>query len=247
MPDPVDIFRKPLVLQPPASEVEIRRDIVYREDLLADFYLPPRRERRPVVIFIHGGPAPRPSDAAALKPKDWRIFQDYGRLLASSGFVAVTFNYRFLADEIDRATTDVEVLIEFVRSQIDADQLFLWAFSGGGLFLTTGFERQNVRGLIGYYAVLDVATPELRSRLSPIERLKKNGCMAPIFLARAGMDQQLLNEAMQQFIDEALRRNVEIELMNHPAGAHGFDILNEDDRSRAIIRRTIEFIREHAR
>jgi len=43
-------------------------------------------------------------------------------------------------------------------------------------------------------------------------------------------------------VDHALLRC--IELMNHPTGEHGFDILNNDEGSRAIIRRTIEFIRD---
>lgn len=33
--------------------------------------------------------------------------------------------------------------------------------------------------------------------------------------------------------------------MNHPSGLHSFDILNDDYRSREIIRATLEFIREH--
>jgi dipeptidyl aminopeptidase/acylaminoacyl peptidase len=47
-------------------------------------------ERRPAVLLIHGGPLPK-----EVSPKDWRLFQDYGRLLAASGFVGVTFNHRF--------------------------------------------------------------------------------------------------------------------------------------------------------
>ena len=31
--------------------------------------------------------------------------------------------------------------------------------------------------------------------------------------------------------------------MTHPQGRHGFDILDDDARSRAIIRRTLEFLR----
>jgi hypothetical protein len=34
-----------------------------------------------------------------------------------------------------------------------------------------------------------------------------------------------------------------LEVMTHPNGQHGFDILDSDDRSREIIARTIEVLR----
>ena len=184
-----------------------------------------------MVIFIHGGPVPEDKT----QPKDWRIFTDYGRLAASSGFVGVTFNHGFFSPaELERAQSNVEALIDHVRG--DSDRVFLWVFSGGGPFLRAGFDsaRPYIRGLISYYAMLDAVTPKLRTGSSP-----------PIFIARAGNDMAQINAAVQQFMDAALTHNIEIELMNHPSGEHGFDILNDDERSRAIIRRTIEFIREH--
>lgn len=92
-----------------------------------------------------------------------------------------------------------------------------------------------------------MATPELRARFSPLERLKATGSSPPMFIGRAGKDFKPINAALEKFIEAALAHNVEIELMNHPSGEHGFDILNDDERSRAIIRRTIDFIREHSR
>jgi hypothetical protein len=32
-------------------------------------------------------------------------------------------------------------------------------------------------------------------------------------------------------------------MLEHAQGRHGFDVLNEDDRSREIIRRTLEFVK----
>jgi hypothetical protein len=37
--------------------------------------------------------------------------------------------------------------------------------------------------------------------------------------------------------------NLVLEVMTHPNGQHGFDILDSDDRSREIIARTIEVLR----
>ncbi len=36
-----------------------------------------------------------------------------------------------------------------------------------------------------------------------------------------------------------------LDLLNHPEGRHSFDILDDDARSKAIIRHTLEFLREH--
>ncbi len=259
-----EIIKTPLVLRPGSAEVVVKRDLVYRTDgetkLHADVYLPSlaKDERRPIVIFIHGGPSGGKEQGG---PKDWRIFTDYGRLMATSGFVAVTFNHRFYQpSDLARAQEDVTTLIDYVRGHApelhaDADRLFLWAFSGGGPFLSAAFDakRDYVRAIISYYAFLDVLSPpgstiapEVRSRFSPLERLKANGAGPPMFIGRAGKDFEPLNQVLQRFVNAALERNIELELMNHPTGMHGFDILNEDERSRAIIRRTVEFIREHS-
>jgi hypothetical protein len=41
------------------------------------------------------------------------------------------------------------------------------------------------------------------------------------------------------------QKNLTIDLFNHPTGQHGFDIEDNNDRSRQIIMRTIEFIKAH--
>ena len=43
----------------------------------------------------------------------------------------------------------------------------------------------------------------------------------------------------------ALAKGANLDLLNHPEGRHGFDILDDDARSKQIIRHTIEFLREH--
>jgi hypothetical protein len=47
-----------------------------------------------------------------------------------------------------------------------------------------------------------------------------------------------------------VRRNITYKtvdeyVMNHPTGLHGFDLLNDDARSREIIRATLEFVKTH--
>jgi len=65
-------------------------------------------------------------------------------------------------------------------------------------------------------------------------------------LWRAGKDQiPDLEPGLDRFVAEALRRNVNLEVMNHAQGVHGFDNQNDDARSREIVRAAVEFMKTH--
>ncbi len=38
-----------------------------------------------------------------------------------------------------------------------------------------------------------------------------------------------------------------MEIAKHPTGPHAFDILEDSDASRAVIRRVVQFLRDHLR
>ena len=54
-----------------------------------------------------------------------------------------------------------------------------------------------------------------------------------------------LNEATDYFVQQALKKNIEVDLLNHATGQHGFDSRDDDERTRDVLRRTVEFIRIH--
>jgi acetyl esterase/lipase len=262
-----EMTKLPIVYSIPGMDrTAVRRDIVYRTAgetsdqtaLLMDVYRPGGSEktRLPAVVLIHGGPVPNAS------PKDWGVFTSYGRLLAASGFAAVTFNHGFSGPErLLDAAADVDGAIANVRADadglgIDPDRIALWAFSGGGPFLSAAMRDRPpfVRALVAFYAILDLrakppgasaaVTDEMRRDFSPLVHLGTEGTgMAPIFIARAGLDHPLLNGPMDRFIQEALARNLTLEVMNHATGRHGFDILDDDARSREIIARTLDYLK----
>jgi acetyl esterase/lipase len=262
-----EMTKLPIVYSIPGMDrTAVRRDVVYRTAgetsdqtaLLMDVYSPGGSEktRLPAVVLIHGGPVPNAS------PKDWGVFTSYGRLLAASGFAAVTFNHGFSGPErLLDAAADVDGAIANVRADadglgIDPDRIALWAFSGGGPFLSAAMRDRPpfVRALVAFYAILDLrakppgasaaVTDEMRRDFSPLVHLGTEGTgMAPIFIARAGLDHPLLNGPMDRFIQEALARNLTLEVMNHATGRHGFDILDDDARSREIIARTLDFLK----
>ena len=63
-------------------------------------------------------------------------------------------------------------------------------------------------------------------------------------MARAGQDQfPRLNETLDAFVAEALRRNAPLTFANHPEGAHAFDIVDDGARTREIIGMTVAFLK----
>jgi acetyl esterase/lipase len=267
MPAPEEMFKMRIVYTVPGMEaVTVHRDLVYttagQTELKMDVYCPAgMREgsRAPVVMLVHGGPIGIP-----MSPKDWGVFVSYGELLSASGLVAVTFNHRFYSpSHLHEAASDVAHAIDYVRGNadslhVDKDRVGVWAFSGGGVFLSLPMRDlpEFVRCLVSYYAILDIQLPppgkeseiseETRKEFSPLFHLAANPLkIPPIFIARAGLDNPWLNATVDRFIHEAIARNAALEIITHPGGHHGFDILDDDARSRAIIQRTLFFLKTH--
>src|SRR5437764_11208054 len=92
-PDDVRAMAKrvmmPVVYKVPGMDkVKVVPNLKYTKsddpNVLMDVYLPPRispAEKRPAVIFIHGGVK------TEYTPKDWGVYTIWGRLIAASGFV----------------------------------------------------------------------------------------------------------------------------------------------------------------
>lgn len=262
-----EIVMMPVVYRVPGMDkVQVKSDLKYTNvndpHLLMDVYIPPRLakdERRPTVLFIHGGvPAGRPA-------KNMGIFTSWGRLVAASGMVGVTFTQRlgYPNPQLSEAASDVNAAINYIRANadslnIDKDRICLAAYSGGGPMLSIAMRDKPayVRCLVAFYAFLDIQqselhrtheTPEVVKNFSPITYLANDaGRIAPMFIARAGLDEiPTMNDSIDRFIREAISKNAAIIVANHPQGVHGFDNQTDDDRSREIIRSVLAFIKTH--
>ena len=263
MPSFEEMIRMRVVASVPGMHaVNARRDVVYKQaadgtSLHMDVYSPPGPTRaRSGVVLIHGGPLPRTG------AKNMGVFVSYGELLAASGFAAVTFDHRFLGpDRLTDAGSDVADLLAHVRRNastlgVDPARLALWAFSGGGPFLAAPLRERPawLRAVVAYYAVLDLQQPpagpdtvgpDVRQAFSPVHALGADATGAPpILVARAGLDDPWLNEGVDRFVQAALAKGATLDLLNHPDGRHGFDILDDDPRSKEIIRRTLGYLEE---
>lgn len=262
-----EIVNKPVVWRVPGMEkVTVKANLKYTTvndpNLLMDVYLPPglkKGERRPAVLFIHGGVG------AQYKAKDWGIYKSWGRLVAASGLIGVTFTHRLgypnphLAD----AAADVEAALSYLRGHadellLDKDSPGLAAYSAGGPLLSLALRDRPayIRCLVSVYAFLDIQqsemhkpheTPAMLRSFSPLTWLAGDASsLPPLFIARAGRDVVPgMNDSIDRFIQAALARNAPVTVASHPTGAHGFDNQNDDERSREIIKGILAFLKTH--
>jgi len=255
----------PVVYQLPGMDkVKVVQNLKYTKcddpNVLMDVYLPPDTGggKHPVVVFIHGGAKTQ------YTPKDWGVYTSWGRLVAASDFVGVTFTHRLQYPEksLEIAAEDVRAAIDYVRANADKyhadkDRIALVSYSAGGPLLTIamGGEMPFVRCLLGFYSFMDVRQSDYRktenaetaNRFSPITYLQKDARkIPPMFVARAGRDEvPTMDDSIDRFVQEALARDIALTFANHPQGVHGFDNQNNDDRSREIIRAALEFMKVH--
>ena len=264
---PAERVMPPVVYRLPEMDtVTVHSNLKYSDVdnpfLLMDVYTPPgisKGDLRPIVMLIHG------ASGAQYKPKDWGLFQSWGRLVAAAGMVAVTFTHRlgYPKPLLMEAALDVTTALDYIRSnandfKADPDRIALVAWSGGGPLLSTAMREKPlfVRCLVALYAYLDIQrspshieneTPEGLKAFSPISYLHGDASsMIPLFVARAGQDEiPMMNDSIDRFLSAATAANAPLTYMNHPLGEHGFDNQNDDDRSREIIRAALAFLRTH--
>jgi acetyl esterase/lipase len=250
--------RRPIVLSVPGMDrVVVHSNLTYTQtnDPLArmDVYVPANLqadERRPIVMLVHGGVP------TSLPVKDMGAYRSWGRMIAAQGMIAVTFTHRLRwpLSQLQESATDVRAAIDFARANAlkfnaDPDRMCIAAYSAGGPLLTVALQdgRRYVRCQLAIYPLVDAqgfgAADDAKFALKTyVDRLS----FPPLFLARAGRDAiPTLNERLDAFIGTAIATNAPITIVNHPTGAHGFDVANDDERSREIIRAALEFMKAH--
>lgn len=250
---------------PGMKSVRVKKNLVYKRagesDLQMDVYSPKTsRGRLPAVLFVHGGRIP---PNLLTTPKDWAVYVSFGELMAASGFVGVNFNHRFHTwESLADSQADVMDAMKYVRDNaatlgVDPEKIVLWTISAGGIFLSRPLQERPpyLKSIVAYYTQLDLQTSrattpatvsdETLRDFSPVYHLEKTaaGNLPPMFIARAGLDNATLNAGLDRFVQVALNKNASVEVMNHATGHHGFDIEDNNDRSREILKRTIEFLK----
>lgn len=239
----------------PHDGVIVERDLVYRESsihsLPFDLYHPKTNEPTPVVLLIHGEGPP-----GIVRSQ----YRSWGRLLATSGIVAVTFNRRSSEGfaKIEDAASDVKRMLRYVRG-VREDRLFdetrigIFALSAGvplGASLVLR-EPDRFAALVCYYGPLSHrgfmdtsprASDKVLRRWSPLHLLRTT--LPKTLIVEAGLDRPELNQSIQEFVQKAKSRRLPVELATHETGHHAFDIRDDKPRTQEIIAMTVRFLQD---
>jgi hypothetical protein len=259
-----EITKKRVVYQMPGmNAVTIRRDVEYRDAdvgaLTMDLYYPPDSKseaRIPAVVFVDGYPDPGAQKILGCKRKEMESYISWGQLAAASGLVAVTYTTG------TEPATDIHVLLRYIRRNaaslgIDENRIGVWACSGNvpnALSVLMQEDRDYLKCAVLCYGCmldLDGATGMADAAMQwgfaypcagkSVSDLPQD---IPLFIARAGRDEMPhLNETMDRFLSRALTCNLPITFMNHPAAPHAFDLMDDSETSREIVRQILAFMR----
>ncbi|HSL21490.1 MAG TPA: tetratricopeptide repeat protein [Vicinamibacterales bacterium] len=160
------------------------------------------------------------------------IYDAWARAAAGSGLAAVLPNLRDPSVVTDFGSLLTYLSANATRLGLDATRIVVFAGSGNvsrALPLVQDPAERRVAAAVLYYGVTDV--PEFRRDL-------------PLLFVRAGLDRPPVNRAIADLMARAVAQNAPVTLVNHPSGHHGFEIVDDDDATRAVIGRTLAFAKE---
>jgi|SRR5579872_4313181 len=215
---------------PAETDLEWRRGLTYRTlngvETVMDVVLPVKRQRTaplPVLVFMNafGGDSTRTS----IQYKDWM------KLAAGNGFVAITPD-----THLEGVGDDLDQITDYVRRHAldlsaDPAQIGVWACSGhayGTLPLVEDAARTAIKSAVMYYG--GEAVPVFRLDL-------------PVMLVRAGLDRPIVNRRLDEIAANAVMANAPVTLLNYAGGHHGFDTIDDNDATRAVIVETLRFFK----
>ncbi len=220
-----DLFFYPT---PAPGTVTATMDVLYGESgstqLRMDVYRPAKPSgTAPALIFFHQAVGARRT-ASTLNAR-------WGELAASKGLVAIVPDLR-----PDSPAADFRLLAAHLTSLgasygIDPDAIAVYAGSGN---VSTAFPivedpaNTAVKAAVMYYGTANVKA--FRQDL-------------PIMIVRAGLDRPALNTEIAALTAAALAQNAPLTVLNHPAGAHAFETVNDDATTKAVMDQTIDFVK----
>jgi hypothetical protein len=257
------ISKKTVLYEVPGVDAVAVRSETYRVDdsgdLTMDLYYPPDAtpgSRVPAVVIVCGYPDPGYERALGCRFKDMGSSVSWARLMAASGLAAVAYTNR-------EPASDARELLQYLRRNaetlgIDETRIGLWASSGNvPLALSLLMEAPDAFAcaVLCYGYTLDPAgatgvadAARQWGFVNPcagksVEDLPRD---VPLFIARAGRDSfSRLNETLDGFLGETLKRNLPVTFVNHPEAPHAFDLFADGETTREILRGILAFLRFH--
>lgn len=259
---PDHISKKVVVYRlPGVDSVNIRRDEQYEAPsgpLAMDLYYPPQSAsaaQLPAVVIVAGFPDLGTQRIFGCRFKEMGSSTSWARLIAVSGIVAITYTNRDPAG-------DLQALLQHVRHRaatlgIDGNRVGLWASSGHvplALWTLMQEPREFLKCAVlcyGYSLDDEGSTTVAEAArtwgfVNPAagKSVDDLPSAVPLFIARAGRDQFAnLNDRIDRFVGKALSSNLPVTVVNHSTGPHAFDLFDDSDTSREIVREILAFLR----
>jgi len=244
--EPVNVKRMENITYHTVNDVEYHCDIYLPDEIQGN-------KKLPVVFMVHGE-APVPG------VKDMGEYISTGEFIASKGIAAVTFNHRMLntGSTITEVLDDIAEVRDFIKSglnrfNIDTTRSCVWSLSSGmpfGMCNALNFKPEDVKCIVGQYGFGDFASllnlfPERKVTGEVIPEIFTGSFSTPMMLIRAGLDFKFFQESMDRFIMKCFELNAELDVYNHSAGHHAFDITDDNPRSHEMLYKTLQFIQKH--
>lgn len=260
-----DTTKKRVVYRIPGIDsVTIRRDVEYRANdaggLTMDIYYPPDAKpgaRLPAVVFVSGYSDLGFQKMLGCKLKEMASYVSWAQLTAASGMVAITYS-------ATEPASDIHALLQYARQNaaslgIDENRIGVWACSGNvpnALSVLMWEDRDYLKcAVLCYGVMLDLeghtCTAESSKRfgfVNPSAGKSVNNLSPdlPLFIVRAGRDEMPhLNETLDRFVAAALTCNLPVTIANHASAPHAFDVMDDSETSREIIKQILAFMRFH--
>jgi hypothetical protein len=262
---PQDFPQRRIVYQiPEMKDVICHNGIVYHSvngiDLKADIYVPSNGGKSnplPIVIIVINYPDSVFNKIFGRDGKDLQMAVSWAELIAASGMAAVTYQTQFSHSETDS-------LIYFLKKSaedynIDMNNLCVFGASANTLAAQSLMQNDDYSikcavfnyGILltpdqKYYAEIDSAANMFGFYFSDLRKISRIPENIPMLVTRAGKDRfQIVKNTTDYFVAEAMRSNAQLTFINYSDGQHDFDVLDDTEISKLIIRQTVDFMKTH--
>jgi acetyl esterase/lipase len=246
------------------KKVRVKKNVQYggieEPSLLMDLYYPSdmsEKARLPVVIFVCGYSIDRIVEMTGKKFKDIGQYVSWGKLIAHAGFIGITY-------DTEHPERDINVLINFINKNasslgINQEKMCLWSCSANSLLAISLLIRKDISDIesaVFYYGVLFDQGFELEiARFakevgivypSTLKQVEFSPQKIPVLIVRAGLEQNaVLNRSIDLCLARLIGLNYPVQFINYSKGQHGFDVLDDNEQSKTIIKTTLTFIKDN--
>ncbi len=246
---------------PGMDKVIVKKDLPYLNSsdstMKMDIYYPPNfdfKRKIPAIVVVLGYTDEAGKKLIGSKFKDFSWLVSWCKIIAASGMAAIVYETvdpendifsleKYLQSNEDKLMIGMDRMGAFVCSAHtptaithilnSSNSIFKCLAIYYGMILTQDFE---------YLSQIDTLSLKMGFKTQRLTDPKEWNNKVPILFVRAGLDNvPYLNQAFKNFYAKALDQNLPITLINYSNGLHAFDLYNNNDTTRQIIKTTLDF------